>query len=99
MLKTNIFDVIFFTSGIDMTAISGLAPPPSNNPLVTSEAEHLRLIANEVSAKSIPIFQVAHLVAQYAHDTSLTNWHTALCHLDKLPKLPKQIPPLHLNIN
>ena len=79
-----------------MTVISGLAPHPSNNPLITSEAEHLRLLAQEISDKSIPIFQVAHLVAQYAHDKSLTNWHTAL---SRLNKLPEQIPPLHLTID
>jgi len=78
-----------------MTVISGLAPHPSNNPLITSEAEHLRLLAQEISDKSIPIFQVAHLVAQYAHDKSLTNWHTAL---SRLGKLPEEIPPLPLTI-
>lgn len=79
-----------------MTVISGLAPHPSNNPLITSEAEHLRLIAQEVSVTSILIFQIANLVAQYAHDKSLTDWHTAL---SRLNQLPKQIPPLLLNIN
>jgi len=79
-----------------MTVISGPAPQPSNNnPLITSEAEHLRLIAQEVSAKT-PLFPVAYLVAQYVHNKSLTNWHTALSRLDKLPK---QIPLLHLNMN
>ncbi len=80
-----------------MTAISGRAPQPcKNNPLITSEEEHLRLIAQEVSAKSLPIFNIAHLVAQYAHDKSLTNWHTAL---SRLNLLPEQIPPLHLTID
>ena len=79
-----------------MTVISGLAPHPSNNLLITSEAEHLRLIAQEVSAKSIPILHVAHLVAQYAHNKSLTDWYTAL---SRLGTLPEQIPPLDLNIN
>ncbi len=79
-----------------MTVISVLAPHPSNNPLITSEVEHLKLIAQEVSAKSIPIFNIAYLVAQYAHDKSLTNWHTAL---SRLGILPEQIPPLLLNSN
>ena len=78
-----------------MTVISGLAAHPFSNPLITSEAEHLRLIAKEVAATSIPIFNIAYLIAQFAHDKSLTNWHTAL---SRLNKLPEQIPPLHLTI-
>jgi hypothetical protein len=77
-----------------MTVISRVAPlPTTDNPLITSEEEHLRLIAKQVSAKSILIFDVAHLVAQYAHKTSLTDWHTAL---SRLGMLPEQIPPLKL---
>ncbi len=81
-----------------MTAISGLAPHPSNNLLITSEEEHLELLAKEVekaiSAHLWVTLKNANLVAQYAHDKSLTNWHTAL---SRLNMLPKQIPPLYLN--
>jgi hypothetical protein len=61
-----------------MTVIPQLGPRPSNNPLITSETEHLRLIAQEVSVSSILIFDLAHLVAQYAHHTPFTKWYTAL---------------------
>ena len=77
-----------------MIAISKHEPHPSKNLLITSEKEHISLITQAVSLQSSLISDVAHLVAQYAHDKSLTNWHTALSRLDKLPE---QIPPLLLN--
>jgi hypothetical protein len=78
-----------------MTVISSPAPRPSNNPLITSVQEHLRLIAQEVSAVAFPFLEFARQVAEYAHDRSLTDWHTALSLLNALPS---QIPPLILTV-
>jgi hypothetical protein len=76
-----------------MTVISRLAPatPKPNNPLITSAQEHLRLVAQEVSVISIPIV-LTNLVAQYAHDETLTNWHTALSRLNAVPSTIPHLP-------
>jgi hypothetical protein len=77
-----------------MTAISQVAPKPSNNPLITSEEEHLRLIAKEVAGQGRIIPNIAKLIVEYANDRSVTTWHTAL---SRLHQLPQRIPSLHLD--